>query len=88
MEIGNQSFENLYTELAELEEYEKRGVCLLMESDHMTPIVVSPMQLMKVMMVNDGKSNYMRDYELDEDGNLTKLTFTNIDRRKRNEDQW
>lgn len=43
---------------------------------------------MKLLMVKDGQSNYMRDYELDEKGNLVKLTFTNINRRKREKDQW
>ena len=70
-------YDSMYEELEKLEEYERRGICLLMDNDNITPIAVSPIQVMKLLMVKDGQSNYMRDYELDEKGNLVKLTFTN-----------
>ena len=90
MEIEDhlQLYDPMYEELEKLEEYERRGICLLMDNDNITPIAVSPIQVMKLLMVKDGQSNYMRDYELDEKGNLVKLTFTNINRRKREKDQW
>lgn len=68
------SYENLYTEL---EDFEKNGVCILIDGSH-----ASPMQVVKAHMVREAGS-YMRDYELDQDGRIESLSFININRRKK-----
>lgn len=68
------SYEKMYTEL---EEFEKNGVCILMDGSH-----VSPMQVVKAHMVREAGS-YMRDYELDKEGHIESLSFININRKRR-----
>lgn len=68
------SYEKLYTEL---EDFEKSGVCILMDGSH-----ASPMQVVKAHMVREAGS-YMRDYEMDKEGHIESLSFININRKKR-----
>lgn len=58
------SYEKMY---AELEDFEKNGVCILMDGNH-----ASPMQVVKAHMVREAGS-YMRDYELDNEGHIESL---------------
>lgn len=67
------SYEKLYTEL---EDFEKSGVCILMDGSH-----ASPMQVVKAHMVREAGS-YMRDYEMDKEGHIESLSFININRKK------
>lgn len=68
------SYEKLYTEL---EDFEKNGVCILIDGSN-----ASPMQVVKAHMVREAGS-YMRDYEMDKEGHIESLSFININRKKR-----
>ena len=57
-------YENLYTEL---EDYEKKGVCILIDGNS-----ASPMQVVRQHMVREAGS-YMRDYEIDPEGHIESL---------------
>lgn len=70
------SYENLYTEM---EDFEKNGVCLLIDGSH-----ASPLQVVRAHMVREDGS-YMRDYELDKDGHIESLSFININKKKNKE---
>lgn len=61
----------------ELERYERNGVSILMDG-----YSVSPMQVVEAHMTKEHMS-YMRDYELDSEGKVESLSFTNINRRRR-----
>lgn len=56
----------------ELNQYEKRGISLKMGGNP-----ASPTQIVRAHMVCE-KLNYMRDYVLDEGGNLKELHFNNV----------
>lgn len=68
------AYEKMY---AELEKYERKGVCILMDG-----YSASPMQVVRAHMTRENVS-YMRDYEMDSEGRLESLSFTNINRRRR-----
>ena len=59
-------YENLYTEL---EDYEKKGVCILIDGNS-----ASPMQVVRQHMVREAGS-YMRDYEIDPEGHIESLSL-------------
>ncbi|MDD2980141.1 MAG: hypothetical protein PHN80_09240 [Hespellia sp.] len=62
-----------YQELfEELENYEKYGVPMMIEGTR-----VSPMQVISAYMVKEA-GTYMRDYIIDDDGNIEELTFQKI----------
>lgn len=61
--------QNFYSELTD---YEKKGINISMEG-----IPASPMQIVNAHMVKENVT-YMRDYELNEDGDIEKLDFHNI----------
>lgn len=61
----------------ELEKYEKDGVCILMDG-----YSVSPMQVVKAHMAREHVS-YMRDYEMNAEGKLEAISFTNINKNRR-----
>lgn len=61
----------------ELEKYEKSGVCILMDG-----YSASPMQVVQAHMTKEHVS-YMRDYEMDPDGKIAALSFTNINKNRR-----
>ncbi|MBO5461079.1 MAG: hypothetical protein J5983_04705 [Ruminococcus sp.] len=67
--ISKNTAEKLYTELAN---YERKGVCILMNGSY-----ASPMQVVKAHMVRED-GTYMRDYEMNATGNLEKLDFVDI----------
>lgn len=70
------NYQMAYTELyAELEGYEKDGVSLMMEGTH-----VSPMQVVRELMAREDGS-YMRDYEMDPNGYIESLSFTDVNRK-------
>lgn len=62
---------------AELENYEKNGVCIMMDGYN-----ASPQQVVRAHMTRENVS-YMRDYEMDAEGRLTTLSFTNINKNRR-----
>ena len=74
MKKGKSGYEQLY---AELEKYEKNGVCILMDG-----CSASPMQVVKARMARENVS-FMRDYEIDSEGKLESLSFNNINKNRR-----
>ncbi len=72
------SYENLY---AEMEGFEKNGVCLLIDGSH-----ASPMQVVRAHMVRE-EGSYMRDYVLNKDGRIESLSFININKKKKKEEK-
>lgn len=69
----NTVYENLYTELTS---YEENGVYILLDGNH-----VSPMQVVREVMSREDGS-YMRDYDMDPQGKIESLSFTNINKKK------
>ena len=61
---------------SELNMYEKRGVYIAMEGKP-----ASPTQIVQAHMLRED-SGYMRDYVLNEEGDLKALYFDHIDRKK------
>ena len=74
MKMEKSDYEKMY---AELEEYEKNGVCIIMDGNS-----ASPMQVVKAHMARENV-DYMRDYEIDSKGHIESLSFININRRRR-----
>lgn len=74
--ISKNTAEKLYTELTN---YERKGVCILMDGSY-----ASPMQIVKAHMVKED-GTYMRDYEMNSIGNLEKLDFVDIKKSEREE---
>ncbi len=71
MEVGDNAY--TYKELyEELENYEKNGVCMLMNGGK-----VSPMQIVTAHMIRE-EGCYMRDYILNPDGYIESLSFVNV----------
>lgn len=66
-------YENLYTELTS---YEKNGVYILLDGNH-----ASPMQVVREVMCREDGS-YMRDYDMNPQGKIEALSFTNINKKK------
>ena len=66
-------YENLYTEMIS---YEKNGVYILLDGNH-----ASPMQVVREVMCREAGS-YMRDYDMDPQGKIEALSFTNINKKK------
>ncbi len=67
--------ETAYQELfRELERYENKGVCMLMDGSP-----ASPMQIVAAHMTRE-KGSYMRDYIIDTEGYIESLSFVNINR--------
>ena len=72
MQILNQAYESLYLELKEIE---KLGIPIFMEG-----YLVSPLQIVHAhMMIREtGIYTYMRDYEMNEEGDVEKLGFHKV----------
>lgn len=68
------SYETMYTEL---DGFEKKGVCILIDGRY-----ASPMQVVRAHMVREAGS-YMRDYEVNDDGDIETLSFTNINKKNK-----
>ena len=66
-------YESLYTELTD---YEKSGVCILMDGK-----IASPLQVVKAYMAKEDGS-YMRDYEIDPEGHIESLSFVDVSEKK------
>ena len=65
--------EAVYRELyAELENYESKGVDILMDGCQ-----ASPLQIVTAYMTKE-EGTYMRDYVMDVEGNIESLVFTDI----------
>ena len=66
---GNQRFQTLF---AELTDYEKRGVYILING-----LPASPMQIVQAHSMRE-EGVYMRDYVLNENGDIKALWFNSI----------
>ena len=79
MDTGNTvyRYRELYTEL---EDYEKHGVCMLMEGSK-----ASPLQIVTAHMIRE-EGSYMRDYILDPQGYIKSLIFVKINQDNQAED--
>ena len=64
---------------AELEGYEKRGIDISLDGYHASAIQIVPAHMMK----EEGTS--MRDYDIDREGCIEALRFTDINERSRAE---
>lgn len=65
--------ETVYRRLyAELENYERKGINMLIDGYQ-----ASPMQIVTAYMAKE-EGTYMRDYVMDQAGNIEVLAFTNI----------
>lgn len=64
-----ETYRSLYKEL---EQYEDQGVDILIDGYR-----ASPLQIVTAYMARE-EGTYMRDYVLDQEGNIESLTFTNI----------
>ena len=71
--ISKSTAEILYTELSD---YERHGVGIMMDGRY-----ASPMQVVKAFMVKEAGS-YMRDYEINSQGNIENLTFVDINKNE------
>lgn len=68
----NLIYENLY---AELQKYEKNGIDLQIDGS-----LASPMQVVQAHMAKETGS-YMRDYEMNAEGYIKTVSFTNINKK-------
>ena len=67
------SEESVYRELyAELEKYERKGVDMLLDGYQ-----ASPLQIVTACMAKE-EGTYMRDYVINPEGNIERLSFGNI----------
>ncbi len=65
--------ETVYRRLyAELENYERKGINMLIDGYQ-----ASPLQIVTAYMAKE-EGTYMRDYVMDQAGNIEVLAFTNI----------
>ena len=64
-------YRNLY---AELENYERKGIYMLIDGYQ-----ASPLQIVTAYMAKE-EGTYMRDYVMNPAGNIEALDFTNINR--------
>ena len=72
--------EAVYRELyAELERYERKGVDMLLDGYQ-----ASPLQIVTAYMAKE-EGTYMRDYDIDRDGCIEALRFTDINNCRRAE---
>lgn len=67
--MEDKNYRNLF---AELSEYENCGISMKLEN-----LPASPMQIVKAIMIREDNA-YMRDYEWDDKGHITKLSFHQI----------
>lgn len=67
--MGNKNMNSLFKELTD---YEKEGIYLSIED-----VPASPMQIVEAHMMRED-AVYMRDYVLDEKGDIKELCFHNV----------
>ena len=73
--------ETVYRDMfAELEGYEKRGIDISLDGYH-----ASALQIVTAHMTKE-EGTYMRDYDIDRDGRIEALRFTDINENSRAED--
>lgn len=68
-EYGDRELQTLFTEL---KAYERKGVSMLING-----LPASPMQIVQAHIMRE-ESSYMRDYVLNDQGDLKELCFHNI----------
>ena len=72
--------ETVYRDMfAELEKYEKRGIDISLDGYH-----ASALQIVTAHMTKE-EGTYMRDYDIDRDGRIEALRFTDINDHSRAE---
>ena len=76
--INKNTAEILYTELSD---YERHGISIQLDGRY-----ASPMQVVKALMVREAGS-YMRDYEINANGNIENLSFIDINKSERKRSQ-
>lgn len=69
MKMDEQGYRDMFTEL---EDYEKRGVDILLDGYR-----ASPLQIVTAHMARE-EGAYMRDYVISGEGNIEALRFTDI----------
>ena len=75
--MGDQKEQQIRSLFTELAGYEKRGVYILLDG-----LLASPMQIVQAhTMREDGV--YMRDYVLNDKGDVEELCFQNVETKKR-----
>ena len=73
--------ETVYRDMfAELEGYEKRGIDISLDGYHASALQIVTSHLTKE------EGTYMRDYDIDRDGRIEALRFTDINENSRAED--
>ncbi len=73
-EYGDRGIQTLF---AELKDYEKRGVNMSING-----LPASPMQIVQAHIVKED-SAYMRDYVLNEKGDIKELAFNDVKEQKK-----
>lgn len=68
-ECGDRRFRTLFTELTD---YEKKGVTMLING-----MPASPMQIVQAHIMRE-ESSYMRDYVLNDKGDVKELGFNDV----------
>lgn len=76
MSTDEKAYRKLY---AELEDYERKGVNILIDGYR-----ASPLQIVTAYMAKE-EGTYMRDYVIDPAGNIEALAFTNINQYRQAE---
>lgn len=74
-DYGDHKFQTLFTELTD---YEKKGVYMLING-----LPASPMQIVQAHIMRED-SAYMRDYVLNDKGDIKELDFLDINKKRRN----
>lgn len=72
-EYGDRRFRALFTELTD---YEKKGVSMRING-----LPASPMQIVQAHIMRE-ECSYMRDYELNEKGDIKALGFNDVKKNK------
>lgn len=72
-EYGDRRFQTLFTELSD---YERKGVSMQIDG-----LPASPMQIVQAHIMRE-ESSYMRDYVLNDKGDLKELGFNDVKTNK------
>lgn len=73
--MGDHQEQQAHSLFSELTDYEKEGIHILLNG-----LPASPMQVVQAHIMRED-SVYMRDYVLNEKGDIKELCFNNVDQR-------
>lgn len=73
--MGDHQEQQVHSLFSELTDYEKEGIHILLNG-----LPASPMQVVQAHIMRED-SVYMRDYVLNEKGDIKELCFNNVDQR-------